>query len=155
MKAPSPPVMAQKTSMSGTPIRGLITTQQTPATPRVQAVAGKHATQHDMAAMLSPSIGPMQGTQSAATPNGPKQRQKAIHMTIKPIKRSTQVKALSSAANWSKNLPGLIVPMRKSPNVKPEHNHDDGAVHMPMVPALFRPSTVAVKLPLFRLLLFS
>merc|ERR1719401_3169140 len=103
--------------------------------------------------MLSPTKGPMHGMQSPATSNGPKQRQKAIHMTIKPTRRNAQVNPVASLANWSKKLPVLTVPMRKSDNVNPEQSHEDGAVHLLSIPLSFFPNSVAFEF--LGLLLFS
>mmetsp|Transcript_59341 Transcript_59341/g.94226 ORF Transcript_59341/g.94226 Transcript_59341/m.94226 type:complete len:111 (+) Transcript_59341:422-754(+) len=106
-------MMITKAIMQGIPIKGRITTHTAPATPRVQAVAGRQATQHDMAAILSPMKGPTQGMQSPATSNGPKQRQNATHMTIKPIKRNAHVRPVDSFESWVKRSSLLMVPWRR------------------------------------------
>merc|ERR1712061_569785 len=99
------------------PTNGRIATQTTPAIPRQHAVAGMQEMQQAIALTLSPSIGPIQGTQSPAISSGPKQRQKANHNTSSPTTRSTQVKTIFSERISSKNAFLLCAPIFNSDNV--------------------------------------
>mmetsp|Transcript_76973 Transcript_76973/g.213943 ORF Transcript_76973/g.213943 Transcript_76973/m.213943 type:complete len:140 (-) Transcript_76973:841-1260(-) len=132
--------------MSGRAIKGRIATQTMPATKQMQAQAGGQDMMQLIAAMPLPMYGPMKGMQSAKTSNGPRHRDIPHQQRMKATSRSIQVVPVLLAFIDSKNCSFVTEPFCISPTVKPLQSQELGAVHRPMTPALFSPSTLYLRL---------
>mmetsp|Transcript_27727 Transcript_27727/g.64496 ORF Transcript_27727/g.64496 Transcript_27727/m.64496 type:complete len:94 (+) Transcript_27727:295-576(+) len=87
-----------------TPKTGRITNQQIPQTRMQSMLAGMQAKQQAAPPTASLMQLPMKGMQSAATPRGATQQEKAIQRATKPTNRNIHVRAVSWSASSSNKV---------------------------------------------------